>query len=133
MKDTLKERDWIANFAKEISTSVRYFCGKGQYEENTLEQKAYLDGVETAIGMMYIDLIETPKNKGKLSTLIEQTRKEEQDRIVEMIEENLPNEYKFSYDSSIDITEIPDEVWQELETMKKSIKGTKEFVINLIK
>ena len=67
------------------------------------------------------------------SAKIEEIKIEEKQKIIKAIQENLSDDYEFSYDSSIDITEIPDEVWQELETMKKSIKGTKEFIISLIK
>lgn len=64
--------------------------------------------------------------------LEDKIRQEERKRIIAIIEENLSDDYEFSYDSSIDITEIPDEVWKEIETMKKTIKGTKEFIINLL-
>jgi hypothetical protein len=61
-----------AEIVSMLSQCIRYFTGKGQYEEGSEEQKAYLDGVETAIGMMCIDLIGTPKTVGILS----QVRKE---------------------------------------------------------
>lgn len=64
------DTEWesVDEFAQKLSEKVRYFCGKGQYEENSDEQKAYIDGVETAIGMMYIDLTGTPKSKGMLDS-----------------------------------------------------------------
>jgi len=57
-------------FAKELSEKVRYFAGKGQYDEEPERRSAYLDGVETAIGMMYIDLTGTPKSVGMLQNLL---------------------------------------------------------------
>lgn len=57
----------IREFAKQLSEKVRYMAGKGQYVEEPERRTAYLDGVETAIGMMYIDLTGTPKTEGMLS------------------------------------------------------------------
>jgi hypothetical protein len=61
--------EWREEFAKTLSQKVRYFCGEGQYEKGSQEQQAYIDGVETAIGMMYIDLTGTPKTEGMLQNL----------------------------------------------------------------
>lgn len=100
-------------FAKELSQSVRYFCGKGQYEENSDEQKAYLDGVETAIGMMFIDITETPKSKGLFTTAMqrayevgreENPLKGERRRIIEQIREERDAYWK-------ERVEAKDEYW----------------------
>lgn len=62
--------DIIAEFMKELSGKVRWSSGHGQYPPDSPEALAYRDGVETAIGMMYIDLTGGVKNKGMLHTLI---------------------------------------------------------------
>ncbi len=69
---THKIREGIEEFAKELSEKVRYYAGKGQYPNDQVIQKAYLDGVETAIGMMYIDLTGTPKSEGMLAKFLHQ-------------------------------------------------------------
>ncbi len=65
------ENDWREEFAKELSEKVRFYAGKGQYHDDEVSQKTYLDGVSTAIAMMYIDLTGTPKTKGMLQTLLD--------------------------------------------------------------
>lgn len=65
-----EEKEVVEKFARELSEKVRHFAGKGQYEEEPERRSAYLDGVETVIGMMYIDLTGTPKTKGMLQTLL---------------------------------------------------------------
>ena len=86
---THKIREGIEEFAKELSEKVRYYAGKGQYPNDQVIQKAYLDGVETAIGMMYIDLTGTPKSEGMLAKFLHQelqkAREEERDRILNNI------------------------------------------------
>lgn len=67
-KDTVED---VEQIARAISQSVRHYCGKGQYDTLPDCQDAYLDGVDTAIGMMYLDLTGTPKSKGILAQLIE--------------------------------------------------------------
>ena len=53
--------------AKDLSKGVRFFSGYGQYEKGSPESEAYLNGVETAIGMMFIDLTDSPKSKGVIT------------------------------------------------------------------
>ena len=59
--------------------------------------------------------------------------KEREESLVKRIEENLGDEYELSCASDVDITEVPDELWKEIEITKKVIKSTKKFIINLIK
>jgi hypothetical protein len=70
----------IEKFATELGEKVKYFSGQGQYEIDSIENKAYKDGVDTAIGMMYIDLTGTPKTDGMLkkfaNSIQQQTREE---------------------------------------------------------
>lgn len=82
-------------FANKLSSSIRYSAGKGQYEAFPDCQDAYLDGVETAIAMMYIDLTGTPKTKGMLTKFLHhQLQKARQDwlreEIVKLEGEKLP-------------------------------------------
>jgi hypothetical protein len=77
------ENEWREVFAKEFSEKVRFYAGKGQYPDDEVSQKTYLDGVDTAIAMMYIDLTGTPKTKGMLQNLLD-TRDAQ---IVEKVEE----------------------------------------------
>lgn len=63
-----KDYQEIEEIARTVSQSVRMYCGKGQYDAWPDCQDAYLDGVETAIGMMYLDLTGTPKSQGVLTT-----------------------------------------------------------------
>jgi hypothetical protein len=65
------EPNEVERIARAISQSVRMYCGKGQYDTLHDCQDAYLDGVDTAIGMMYLDLTGTPKSKGILAHLIQ--------------------------------------------------------------
>lgn len=57
----------VEEIARALSQSIRYSCGKGQYDAQPDCQAAYLDGVETAIAMMYIDLTGSPKSQGMLA------------------------------------------------------------------
>lgn len=60
------------NFVRDLSESVRYFANVNQYPIDSDEQKAYLEGVQTAIAMMYIDLTGTPKSEGMLAKFLHQ-------------------------------------------------------------
>lgn len=63
----INKRERIEEFAKELSEKVRYFANVNQYPDESDEQKAYLEGVQTAIAMMYIDLTGTPKEEKELN------------------------------------------------------------------
>lgn len=77
MNKPIPER--VEEFAKNLSASVRKFAGYGQYPDDGVEQKAYRDGVETAIGMMYIDITGTPKTSGMLVPLLTETDQQARD------------------------------------------------------
>lgn len=53
-------------FVKELRDKVYLYSGKGQYKENSPEEEAYQDGVDTACAMMSIELLGFKKN-GMLS------------------------------------------------------------------
>jgi hypothetical protein len=59
-------------FATQLSKSVRYSSGRGQYDAFPDCQDAYLDGVETAVAMMYIDLTGGHKSEGMLAKFLHQ-------------------------------------------------------------
>lgn len=61
-----KKQPSVEETAKEIIDKVKHFAGKGQYDEEPERREAYLDGVDTAMAMLYIDLVGTPKTKGFL-------------------------------------------------------------------
>ena len=65
------QQEEIERTAKEITDKVRYYATPNQYVTDSEEQKAYLEGVSTAIAMLYIDLTGTPKSKGILASLTE--------------------------------------------------------------
>ena len=60
--------------AKAIIEKVRHYATPHQHPDNSAEDKAYLDGVNTAMAMLYIDLTGTPKVKGFLTTYAETQR-----------------------------------------------------------
>jgi hypothetical protein len=66
-----KDYQEIERIAKEITDKVCYYATPNQYVADSEEQKAYLEGVSTAIAMLYIDLTGTPKTKGILASLTE--------------------------------------------------------------
>ena len=76
----------VESFTEELANKVRFFSGMGQYSNDHQEQKAYLDGVSTAIGMMSIDLTGTPKSKGMLDKYATQIRAEERERILDILD-----------------------------------------------
>lgn len=76
----------VEEFATQLSKSVRYSSGRGQYDAFPDCQDAYLDGVETAIAMMYIDLTGSPKSEGMLAKFLHhQLQKARQDWLREEI------------------------------------------------
>jgi DNA primase len=60
--------------AKAIIEKVRHCATPHQHPDNSAEAKAYLEGVNTAMAMLYIDLTGTPKVKGFLTTYAETQR-----------------------------------------------------------
>lgn len=74
MSKTIEQQ--VEDFAKDMSADVRWSSGYGQYEKDSAEQQAYIDGVTTAISMMYIGLTGSPKTIGKLTQALQ-----ERDRI----------------------------------------------------
>ena len=60
--------------AKAIIEKVRHYATPHQHPDNSAEAKAYLEGVNTAMAMLYIDLTGTPKVKGFLTTYAETQR-----------------------------------------------------------
>jgi len=60
--------------AKAIIEKVRHCATPHQHPDNSVEAKAYLEGVNTAMAMLYIDLTGTPKVKGFLTTYAETQR-----------------------------------------------------------
>ena len=60
--------------AKAIIEKVRHYATPPQHPDNSAEAKAYLEGVNTAMAMLYIDLTGTPKVKGFLTTYAETQR-----------------------------------------------------------
>ena len=60
--------------AKAIIEKVRHYATPHQHPDNSVEAKAYLEGVNTAMAMLYIDLTGTPKVKGFLTTYAETQR-----------------------------------------------------------
>ena len=60
--------------AKAIIENVRHYATPHQHPDNSAEAKAYLEGVNTAMAMLYIDLTGTPKVKGFLTTYAETQR-----------------------------------------------------------
>jgi len=60
--------------AKAIIENVRHCATPHQHPDNSVEAKAYLEGVNTAMAMLYIDLTGTPKVKGFLTTYAETQR-----------------------------------------------------------
>ena len=79
------QQEEIERIARALSQSIRYSCGKGQYDTLPDLQDAYIDGVETAIAMMYIDLTGTPKSKGILASLTEAHKVEMEKMVSEML------------------------------------------------
>lgn len=75
----------VEEFATQLSKSVRYSSGRGQYDAFPDCQDAYLDGVETAIAMMYIDLTGGYKSEGMLAKFIQQERQTSQEREREVV------------------------------------------------
>lgn len=108
----------IEEFATQLSKSVRYSSGRGQYDAFPDCQDAYLDGVETAIAMMYIDLTGTPKSEGMLAKFnhhqLQKAREEERDRILSVVADALAencelfvaNDVKFSIAQAITHSEL---------------------------
>ena len=64
----------VEETAKAIIAKVRYYATSHQYPDNSAEAKAYREGVNTAMAMLYIDLTGTPKVKGFLTTYAETQR-----------------------------------------------------------
>jgi len=60
--------------AKATIEKVRHYATPHQHPDNSAEAKAYLEGVNTAMAMLYIDLTGTPKVKGFLTTYAETQR-----------------------------------------------------------
>ena len=60
--------------AKATIEKVRHCATPHQHPDNSVEAKAYLEGVNTAMAMLYIDLTGTPKVKGFLTTYAETQR-----------------------------------------------------------
>jgi len=60
--------------AKATIEKVRHYATPHQHPDNSAEAKAYLEGVNTAMAMPYIDLTGTPKVKGFLTTYAETQR-----------------------------------------------------------
>ena len=60
--------------AKATIEKVRHYATPHQHPDNSVEAKAYLEGVNTAMAMLYIDLTGTPKVKGFLTTYAETQR-----------------------------------------------------------
>jgi len=58
----------VEETAKEIIDKVKYYAICNQYPDNSEEAKAYLEGINTAMAMLYIDLTGAPKAKGFLTT-----------------------------------------------------------------
>lgn len=67
----MKPDPLVEKFAQELSEKVHHYATPNQYVDGSAEQKAYLDGVSTAMGMAYIDLTGSPKSKGMVQTLID--------------------------------------------------------------
>ena len=64
----------VEETAKAIIEKVRHYATPHQHPDNSAEAKAYLEGVNTAMAMLYIDLTGTPKVKGFLTTYAETQR-----------------------------------------------------------
>ena len=64
----------VEETAKAIIEKVRYYATSHQYPDNSAKAKAYREGVNTAMAMLYIDLTGTPKVKGFLTTYAETQR-----------------------------------------------------------
>jgi len=64
----------VEETAKAIIENVRHCATPHQHPDNSVEAKAYLEGVNTAMAMLYIDLTGTPKVKGFLTTYAETQR-----------------------------------------------------------
>ena len=104
MTTTIEER--VEAFTKELTKKVRHMAGEGQYTEEPERRSAYLDGVETALAMMYIDLTGTPKTKGMLHTALTTIAQEERERILRKINSktapNQPDPYVSEFEEGYD-------------------------------
>ena len=64
----------IEETAKAIIEKVQHYATCHPYPNNSAVAKAYLEGINTAMAMLYIDLTGTPKVKGFLTTYAEVQR-----------------------------------------------------------
>ena len=60
----------VEETAKAIIENVRHCATPHQHPDNSVEAKAYLEGVNTAMAMLYIDFTGTPKVKGFLNSMM---------------------------------------------------------------
>jgi hypothetical protein len=93
-------RDTIEEFTTNLSRSVRYSAGLGQYDTLPDCQNAYLDGVNTAIAMMYIDLTGSPKSEGMLAKFhhqeLQKAREQRDKEVVKAIDKALITKTKYA-------------------------------------
>lgn len=68
----------------------------------------------------------------KIDQIIDIAVADRNKEIVEDIKKNITDEFELSYQSNIDITELPDELIAEMNGAKKATVGTRDFIISLI-
>ena len=128
MKNPTPEKT-VEETAKEIIAKVKHFAGTGQYPENPELEKAYLDGVNTAMAMLYIDLVGTPKSKGFLKA--ERQKREE---MVEAERERiLSNILKWSKTATVMETTGNEGAKRATKKLRENLYGSYHFLYQALK
>jgi len=116
--------------AKAIIEKVRHYATPHQHPDNSAEAKAYLEGVNTAMAMLYIDLTGTPKVKGFLTTYAETQRLAllTELRDCELLEEKEEHQDWCKLTGELEYSSCG--CWKDHNTLARDIK---EFISNMDK